>query len=228
VNPYGTLITNTGVTVSNPLTIADGSVLAGFGTFSPGTPLVIENATVIIPGSSTLTSTGGPDAIPVTGTLSFGANTLLTFAPAGGLLFGITDANGGAGTGYSTVDAAGGLSITATSGSPFVISLYSFAPGTNQPYVTDAANFNSSLFYSWTLVSSPTPITTFNAADFYIDSSSFRNPTGTGEFFVSLSGDNLMLNFSPVPEPSTWALISIGAVGLGAIGMRRSRRARSA
>jgi hypothetical protein len=37
------------------------------------------------------------------------------------------------------------------------------------------------------------------------------------------SGPNLMLNFTPVPEPSTWALM---ATGLGALvaAVRRRRR----
>jgi hypothetical protein len=157
------------------------------------------------------------------GTLTFAAGNPLTFAPAGTLIFGIQDANGAAGTGYGTVVANGGLDITATTYSQFVIAIYSFSPGSSQVGF-DAMNFNSSLPYSWTLVSSSTPISGFDPSAFYIDSSEFRNDVGTGQFFVSESGDNLMLNFTPVPEPSTWALLGLGSLVLGFVAFRRSRR----
>jgi hypothetical protein len=40
---------------------------------------------------------------------------------------------------------------------------------------------------------------------------------------VSESGNDLMLNFTPVPEPSTWALMAGGICVLG-VGMLRRRK----
>ena len=221
----GTLITNIGVSVANPITLNDGGTLAGFGTFSPGTNLNFQNDSLLIPGSTSLVGVTGPSSIPVVGTLAFGGSTSLTFGSNGELFFGITDANGAAGVGYSTVSVSGGLNITATSIAPFDIYIYSFAPGTNATNTTMASNFNSSNPYSWTLVAAAGGITGFNASDFNVNTSGFENPLGIGSFYVSQSGNDLMLNFTPVPEPSTWALMGSGFGALGAAMLLRRRRA---
>ena len=59
-----------------------------------------------------------------------------------------------------------------------------------------------------------------------VDSTSqFSNPTGIGAFSVFQSGGDLMLEFNPVPEPSTWLLLAggLGIVGFGVVRRRRCR-----
>jgi hypothetical protein len=65
----------------------------------------------------------------------------------------------------------------------------------------------------------------FDPAKFFLDVSLFQTNLGTGHdagaFALSLSGNNLMVNFTAVPEPSTYALM---ALGLGIIGWTVWRR----
>ena len=223
VTVNGTLATNTGAVVTNALTLNSGGTLAGFGTISPGTNITFQAGSTLTPGSALLAGVSGPSSIPAIGTLTFGGSTSLTFGQGGNFNFGITDAAGAAGTGYSTVNVAGSLAITATSGSPFNISLYSFAPGTDTANATQAANFNASSGYAWILVSSSTGITGFSPSSFALNTSGFLNPTGSGGFYVTQNGNELVLNFSPVPEPSTWALMASGAGIFGMILILRRR-----
>jgi hypothetical protein len=52
------------------------------------------------------------------------------------------------------------------------------------------------------------------------------SPTERGYFTTSLSGQDVMLNFVAVPEPTTIALTGVAAFALGAGAIRRARKAR--
>jgi autotransporter-associated beta strand protein len=52
------------------------------------------------------------------------------------------------------------------------------------------------------------------------------SPTSRGYFTTSLSGQDVMLNFVAVPEPTTIALTGVAALALGAGAIRRGRKAR--
>lgn len=159
---------------------------------------------------------------PTPGKLSFGGGTSITFGSDGIYWFSVSDANGAPGAGYSTVDLMGGtLSIASSADHPFNIDVLSFDPGTNQPGLVPT--FNASSTYSWTLVSAGSITGTFDPSFFNIDTSAFWNSTDPGHFFVSESGGDLMLNFTPVPEPSTWALMATGLCAAGAAIIRRRR-----
>ena len=208
-----------GVTVANPITVNDGSTVSGYGTIAPASPqgFTFQNGSVVTGGRGTLGSAAG---LSVPGTLTFTNNASLVFGANGAMQFSIMNASGVAGTDFSAINAPGSsLSITATAGHPFTVQLVSVNPATGQ---TGVANFNNALAYSWTLISAGS-IAGFNPNLFNVDSGSyFQNPLGGGTFNVSEFGNNLMLNFTPVPEPSTWALM---ASGLGALvaAVRRRR-----
>ncbi len=223
----GAVVTNTGVTLTNPITlsgsVANEAVLAGFGTYTPTSGSITFGAyDGIDPGRAKIGGGGSTNlSIPIPGTLTFGSGTSVTFGQGGAMLFSLTDANGAAGTGYGTVSMPGdALTISATMANPFYIYLATFDPTTNLS--GNALNFNSSNSYSWTLVSAGS-ITGFNANAFSFDLTSFTNPTGIGAFYVSQNGSDLVLNFTPVPEPSTWAMMASGLCALAAAVRRRRR-----
>jgi hypothetical protein len=61
----------------------------------------------------------------------------------------------------------------------------------------------------------------FNASDFTINTSSFANGMGGGNFSVSSDSTDIYLNFTPVPEPSTWMLMAGGAALVGLVSIKR-------
>jgi hypothetical protein len=86
------------------------------------------------------------------------------------------------------------------------------------------ADFNASNGYAW-LIAHTDGITGFNAANISINTVNFTNSLGaTGAFNVSAVGNDIYLNFSPVPEPSTYALLT---AGLGLLLLKTARRRRS-
>jgi len=218
----GKLALEPGVALSNGLSLVSGT-LGGFGTFNPSSRPAIGGNAILAPGSIDLTAPG---------TLSFGAQGL-TFASGGTLHWQLQSAAGDAGIGYDTLCVSGALDITATSSSSgkFSIALVSLDANGNQGLVDD---FNSGSPYQWLLadasggitINGSSPGSSFDPSPlFALDFSSFSNSLDGGSFNLSLGGENteLFLNFTPVPEPSTCALLGLGLAGLLASRWRRRR-----
>ncbi len=208
----GTIQIGGGTFSTSALTDNSGSSLTGSGTFSVTGGVTIGTGATVSPGYASPNS--------YIGLLSF--NTL-TLGSGGAYTFDVANATGVAGTDFDSVSVSGPLTITSTPGSPFTIGIESINPGSGTPGMS---NFNTSLGYQWTLVAA-TSISGFSASDFVINTSAFANSPGIGNFFLTQSGSDILLNFTPVPEPSTWALMAAGIAAAGYAGWRRRRAVRA-
>lgn len=244
-NGEGTIILPNANTYTGGTTISAGTVLLTNSTGSAlGTGAVTVSSssdTGILAGNASITGTltigSGGVIFPGTfnntlGTMTPGvfAAGATTFASGGAFGFIVNDATGTEGSNWSLLNVSGMLNITANSSTPFYISVNSVDASNMAGQVV---NFNSSQSYSWRIVTTTGGITGFSSNAF----STFTNAVGTdgpqgfmnslgtsGIFFVTQSGNDLYLNFSPVPEPGTWSLLATGAVLLGGAGWKRRRR----
>jgi autotransporter-associated beta strand protein len=207
--PNGGLILNSGVTFTNSLTYSAGG-LGGFGTFDPSnlTNITFGSGQLVVGGLGGLSNNG-----PV-GTLNF--NTNVTFANGGTYLWTLQDTTRS--DGMSLLNISGNLNITASAGG-FNLEVITFDSTGNE----GLANLTVGTPYSIRILHAGS-ITGFSSSAFTINASQFQNGTLSPTVFTltEQNGQDLYLNFTPVPEPSTYALLGLGAVLLPALRRRRS------
>ena len=215
----GKLAVESGTTLFNTLTLTSG-ILGGSGAFSPLVAPVIggtlTNPVILAPGGS------AQSGVSSVGNLTFGSG--LTFAPGGTYNWQLQFANSaaGPGAGWDLITVSGILLISANAGQPFNFQLISLGPeGIPGSAVVD---FNPANTYVWPVVQA-TNIPAFNASAFAINDTLFRSANSgfaNGQFFLTATSTAISLNFTPVPEPSTYALLLLG---LGAVAFTVRRRA---
>jgi hypothetical protein len=207
-------VTATFTSGTHPLVI-NGGRLGGTGTFAFDTSLSVKSGT----NGSVVLSPGFKQ--PGKLNFNFITGATLVLDSGGNYSWKLMDATNATG-GWDTIAVTGGVNINATSVAPFNLTIATVnADGSSGP-----ASFDVYSSYSWTLLTATT-ISGFDPTKFNIDSSLFINRTLDGTFSVSLdgAGTSLMLNYTAaaIPEPSTWALMIMGAAVMVFSSLRRRR-----
>ncbi|MBS0662353.1 MAG: PEP-CTERM sorting domain-containing protein [Verrucomicrobia bacterium] len=213
--PGGGLALNSGVTFTNPLTFTAGSLL-GWGTFAPtGTStFTFDTNHAVAPGLAGADQNDGG----VVGTLTLNADVV--FADGGTFKYAIKDPSTPDGLALLAIN--GNLNITASPGG-FTLKLFTYDTANTLGF----ANLTLGNTYNIPIATISGSITGFSPTAFTIDATNFQlgqwSPT---VFSLSQSGGTLYLNFTAVPEPSTYALLALGLGTLVLPGFRRRRQSR--
>jgi autotransporter-associated beta strand protein len=207
LNAGGTFIHNGSNAYSGTLTW-NGGTLAG--TNFSGVSLTVGTNKTLSPGNSP-------------GTMETASQT---WTNGGNFNLEIHDFDLAPGTGFDTIAITGTLDLTGLTAGGFNINLWSLS-GINPDVDGDALNFDNMASGSWLIVSTTGGISGFDESKFTIyvgainGTSGFSNDLGGGTFSISLVNNDLFLNFTPIPEPSSALLLGLG---LAAWMLRRRNR----
>ena len=200
VNSGGTLHLSASP-VANVRVFAGGTV-AGTSGLAAGSELTIDG--ILAPGAP---GAGNRGSLSVGGNVAFNAggryNWDVSHVPSAG----------GAGLDWDFLTATGSLNGTASSTTRFEVVVSAAGP---------VNGFSNQTSYAWTIAH-------FDGAVSLIDTSFFVTPQnwtgsndlGGGSFSLLVSGQDLQVSFTPVPEPTT--ALTFAALGLAFL-HRRSRR----
>lgn len=220
---------NSTVVVGGTLVVASGTAVTGNGNWSvaSGAALQVDGSiggagTFMFAANATLTGSGSLEKVFSVGVGAIlspgnGVGTLTTLSQswsAGGVyLWEISDS----GLSWDRMSIQGSLSVAASPADPFVIRLASLAlDGTNGI----VHNFDEFTDYSWSIASATLGIDGFSADLFALDTAGFQNTPG-GTFEISQLGNELVLTYQAIPEPSTWVLLTLLAIGFAYEARRR-------
>jgi autotransporter-associated beta strand protein len=201
----GTFKNNSSANLTIPLNFVAGTL---GGTNLAGVSFTVGSGQKLSPGNSA-------------GLLTTGAQT---WNDGGSFDFEINDASGVKDTNWDRTLIQGTLTLgTISNLAPFTVNLISLngaAPGA-------AANFNESITQSWVFATATSISGTAFASDkFTVNTSAFSNAF-TGTFSVAQVGNELLLTYTAVPEPSAFAALA-GCAVLGVATHRRRRASVSA
>jgi autotransporter-associated beta strand protein/T5SS/PEP-CTERM-associated repeat protein len=202
-------------TVSEGLLKVNGSV--GSIQVNSGASLGGSGTTGSLLVNGTLTPGNSP------GTLNTGSQTWFNSANYNWQIF---DATGSAGSGYDLLNISGSLDLSNLTAGGFGINMWSLSAISPNDVNGNATNFNAANNYSWILAQAASGITGFEATDFSIFTSANNGTAGFSNTFdgalsIAVAGNNLVLNYQAVPEPSSAALTLLGLVSTLALARRR-------
>jgi autotransporter-associated beta strand protein len=201
----GELKYNGSASLTAPLTFTSGTI-SGTGTIASA--LTVGAGTTLSPGNSP-------------GIQGFGGDQI--WATDGNYNWQVLDATGSAGTGFDQVQITGTLDV----GTGFNLNLWSLSsigPDVNG----DALNFDNTVNQSWTIATATGGILNggnLAFANIFVGANNgangFTNSLGGGSFSLAAAGNNVVLSFQAVPEPSTLALLGGSVIGLAVYAKRR-------
>jgi len=123
-----------------------------------------------------------------------------------------------AGTDFDQISITGSLAFSGGPGD-YALDLTSLTAGN---LAGDVPNF-SEINRSWSIATTTTGITGFNASNWTIDNGNFSSqPAWAGSWALEVVGNDLVLNYTAIPEPSTAAMLIFSLVGL--VAFHRSRK----
>ncbi|MDX6765217.1 MAG: autotransporter-associated beta strand repeat-containing protein [Candidatus Methylacidiphilales bacterium] len=201
INAGGTFRNNSSIAVTAPVTL-NGGTIAGTGTIN--SDLALNSLSdVLSPGNSP-------------GTLNLGAGqnwSSYTYDWETNNFIGTT-----AGTDYDRVAINGSLTLTGASTGVYELNVLSLTAGNLAGLAPNFSEVNQ----SWTILSTTGGITGFNSSFWTIDTAGFTN-LESGTWAVAQSGNDLVLSYTAIPEPSTYALLGIGLAALMVLRRRSAR-----
>lgn len=185
--------------VNSPtVSVASGATLDVSGLTSGGTVGAAQTLSCLGTVVGTVAVNGTVNAFQsVIGT--YANNGSVTLNGGGTYNWDINGATGTAGAdpGWSQINITGGLTIAATSGSPFTINLTSLTTGDVAGSVPD---FDNTANYAWSIVKTTGGITGFDPSAFVLNTAGFANSLGSGQFFITANATDLILLFLQRPS----------------------------
>lgn len=241
-NGAGTLTINSRTNYGGTTTISGGKLaLVGTGSVASSSTIIVGASTTFdvsgVTGGYTL---GASQTLSGSGTVSGDMNVSGTLSPGNspGILytgsqlwanganynFQMLDAIGTAGSGYDQIVITGTLDLSDLTAGGFDINIWSLS-STGPDVSGNALNFDNSINQQWTIVTTTEGITGFDAGDFLINlnarngTNGFSNALEGGFFSLSATTNNLILNYTAIPEPGAALLGCLSILAL----LRRRR-----